>query len=149
LAMALSACASTAEEGDEARGIAVYADDVRLGEEVDRICFSSNIDGFRSATRDTVILDRGVKDEYIVEVMRGCQNLKWAQAIQIDSHLSCVSKFDNLIVYDSAFGTNSTPGSVERCAIKKIYKWNKDAEETEEEDDGMKDDEDMEMTPVK
>ncbi|NNE57711.1 MAG: hypothetical protein HKN36_06345 [Hellea sp.] len=148
LAIGITGCATSADDKDQPRGIAAYADDVRLGEQTDKICFTRNIDGFRSAMRNTVILDRGVNDEYIVEVMGGCQNLKWAQAIELDSNMSCLSKFDNLVVYDSAFGTNNTPGSVERCPIKSIHKWNRDAKE-KSEDDGMKDKEELAKSPVK
>lgn len=144
---ALNACQTTGESEDKVRGIAAYAKDARLGPAVDKICFKRNIDGFRKATRDTVILDAGVRDEYIVEVMGGCQVLRHAQAIQLDSNLSCLSKFDNLIVYDSAFGTQSSPMSVDRCAIRAIHKWDEKAlEDTTDETD---EDTDFSTRPMK
>jgi len=131
--LTLFACATLENTEDKPRGIAAFEKDVRLGPAVDKICFKRNIDGFRNATKDTVVLDAGVRDEYIVEVHGSCFNLRNAQAIQLDSNLSCLSKFDNLIVYDSAFGTRTSPNSVERCSIKSIYKWDEKAESNEEE----------------
>ena len=136
-----SGCASTASDEDEKpKGLAAYADDARLGEQVKKICFTSSIDNFRSPERETVIVERGVRDEYILEVTGSCPNLRYAQRLALDTSLSCLTKFDNLYVYDSAFGTISTPGSVDRCPIKSIHKWNEDAlkdteAETEEKDE--------------
>ena len=125
----LAACQTTNADEDTERGIAAFSDDIRLGEEVSKICFAGQIDGFRDTRRDTVILESGVRDEYIVEVMGGCQNLRHAGSIALDTNMSCLHKFDNIIVFDSAFATKTTPFSQERCAIKSIYKWDEDASE--------------------
>ena len=128
----LAACASTAT--DTPRGIAAFADDPRLGERVDKICFQRSIDGFSNASKDTVVLSAGVNKDYLVEVFGGCTNLRHAQRIAIDSNLSCVDDGDYLIVSENLFSGNQSTGlDPERCAINSIYKWDKKAKaETDE-----------------
>ena len=120
------ACASASPDGNNTSGIDALKDDVRLGAKVEKICFNRNIDGFSNATKDTVVLSSGVKDDYVVEVRGVCQNLSFAQSIGIDSSLSCVRRGDYLIVSDSAFGHGGGLGP-DRCFIDKIYKWDKTA----------------------
>lgn len=130
----LVACASTSETGDKPKGIAAFADDVRLGEEVSKICFNRNIDGFSSATRDTVVLSAGPSKDYIVEV-NACHNLRFAQLVAIDSSLSCVTRSDILLVSESAFSLDDGKGmGPDRCFIKKIHKWDKRAKKDAEID---------------
>ena len=126
----LTACA-TPGENNKARGIAAFDGDPRLGEEVKKVCFNQSIDGFTSTTRDTVVLTKGVSDEYIIEVFGACPNLRSAQRIALDSVTSCLSKSDYLIVYDSAFGTDSGLGP-DRCSIRRIHAWDSDAETTDD-----------------
>ncbi|NNC36540.1 MAG: hypothetical protein EX271_09985 [Acidimicrobiales bacterium] len=131
----LLSCTTVADTGP--KGIAAFKDDPRLGEPVSKICFKRNIDGFSNATRDTVVLSAGVNDDYIVEVFGSCTNLRRAQSIAIDSNLSCVSDGDFLIVSESVFPSNDRAFDLERCAIDKIYKWDKraTAKDAEEIDD--------------
>ena len=129
----LMACSSV--PSDQPRGAAAYADDPRLGEQVDKICFKRSIDGFNNATRDTVVLSAGVNKNYLVEVRGGCTNLRHAQRIAVDSSLSCVDDHDFLIVSENLFSGNQSSGlDPERCAINSIYKWDKraKAEETDQ-----------------
>lgn len=122
-------CATTQDpETQSQKGIAAFAQDVRLGEQVSRICFASQIDGFRAASKDTVIVESGLRKEFILETMGSCQNLRHAQAIGLEKGISCLTEFDNILVFDSAFGTQSTPFSNERCAIKSIHRWNEDVD---------------------
>jgi len=126
-------CTTTSTDfGEETvRGVAALANDPRLGEEVSRICFASQIDGFRAASRDTVIVESGFKDEFVLGMMGSCQNLQQAQAIALDTGLSCLTEFDNIIVFDSAFGKQTSPFSQEKCAIKSIHRWNEGIDDTE------------------
>ena len=126
----LLSCTTIADEGP--KGIAAFADDPRLGEQVNKICFKRNIDGFSAATRDTVVLSAGVNDDYIVEVFGSCTNLRHAQSIAIDSNLSCVDDNDYLIVSESVFPRNDRAFDLERCSIRKIHKWDKRATAEEE-----------------
>lgn len=131
----MMACASTSEADDKAKGIAAYKDDARLGEEVKKICFNRNIDGFSNATRNTVVLSAGPSKDYIVEV-GVCPNLSHAQSIAIDSTLSCVDRSDSILVSDSAFSLDDGTGlGPDRCYIKKMHKWDKRAKAEEKEEE--------------
>ena len=125
-----SACATTAP--DEPKGVAKFAEDPRLGEKVDRICFNRSIDSFHSNDRDTVVVREGVNDHYLIEVRGICPNLRRAQTIGIDAFSSCVSRNDALIVSSSPFSLNDeTSIGPDRCLIRSIYKWDEDAENEE------------------
>ena len=124
---ALVACSTTPAE-PRLRGIEKYAADPRLGEVADDICFASTIDGFSMNERDTVLLHEG-RDRYMVEVSAGCQDLDFAEAIALDSTLSCLSRGDSIIV-SHASGGGFGP---ERCMIREIRKWNPKAEKPEAE----------------
>jgi len=124
----LIGCATASSSNQEPKGAAAFVDDPRLGEQVNKICFTQSINGFSGATKDTVILSKSVNDDYLVEVTGGCYNLRSAGSIGLDTNLSCLSKFDNLVVSESAFSLKDSTGiGPQRCAIKAIYKWNKDA----------------------
>lgn len=121
----------TADGEKPLTGIATMKDDIRLGEQVERICFASQIDGFRAATKNTVIVESGLRKEFILEMNRGCNNLRNAQGIGLDTGFSCLSDMDRVLVYDSAFATQTTPFSTERCSIKSIHRWNEKADEVD------------------
>ncbi len=125
-AAALTACATPAGE-TRVRGIEKYADDPRLGEETNRICFASNIDGFSMNERETVLLHEG-RDRYLVEVTAGCMDLDHATAIGIDSSSNCVTNGDSIIVSQALGGTFAP----QRCMIRKIHLWDPKAEKAEE-----------------
>ena len=118
-----SGCATTPTD-DKPRGVAALQGDKRLGEQVDKICFNRSIDGFSATTKDTVVLKRGVSDEYLVEVFGICRDLDRAQSIGIASRQSCLSANDSLIVSTSAFSLNDGTGiGPDRCRINRIFKW--------------------------
>jgi hypothetical protein len=106
--------------------------DVRIGEKVDRVCFSRSIDGFSHTEKRSVVLRKGVSKEYYVET-GSCFNLRRALSIGIDSRGGgCLSRGDYLIVSESAFGLKDNTGiGPDRCYIKAIYEWNEDAEAEE------------------
>lgn len=103
--------------------------DPRLGEEVDRICFSRDIDGFRTLDDedDAVLLERGVNDWYRASLSGPCNYnlLRFAQSVAIDEQPrgGCVMRGDALIFSDSAFGDFSIPRAT-RCVIVEIHRWN-------------------------
>ena len=109
-------------------GMAAYADDPRLGEPVDRICFAFSIDGFSNNERNTVVLREG-RDEYMVEVFGACPDLEYAQSIGIDAVTGCVTRSDAIIVGHVPGGTGMGP---QRCLIKDIRKWDPKAEKPAE-----------------
>lgn len=125
--LALAACQSLPGNAPT-RGIAAYADDPRLGEPVDRICFASSIDGFSENRRNTVVLREG-REEFLVEVFGICPDLEYAQTIGIDSSTSCLTRSDAIIVGHSPGGSGMSP---QRCMIREIRKWDPKAEKPAE-----------------
>ena len=128
----LAACSSSPSADEE---MADWREDARLGEQVDRICFSDNIDNFRMTTRNTVIVEKGVNDEYLIETFNNCNDLDFAQSLSFDTFpgASCVTKGDSIYAYDSAFGPQDGDIPPIRCPISAIYEWNEDAAEEEDE----------------
>ena len=125
--LALAACQSIPGNPSPS-GMAAYADDPRLGEPVDRICFASSIDGFSNNERNTVVLREG-RDEYMVEVFGACPDLEYAYSIGIDAVTGCVTRSDAIIVGHVPGGTGIGP---QRCLIKDIRKWDPKAEKPAE-----------------
>ena len=129
---ALAACTSQPDAGtDEPEA---WRTDARLGKKVDRVCFASNIDSFRMATRNSVIVEEGVNDEYLIETVGSCYDLGGANSLSFDTFpgASCVRKGDSIYAYDSAFGPDRTDIPPARCPIRGIYEWNEDAAEDAE-----------------
>ena len=134
--MALGACtASNAGSDTKERE---WLQDARLGEKVDRVCFKSSIDSFRSPTDKTVIVEEGVNDEYLIETTGNCPDLDWAQSISFDTPraASCVTRGDSIYAYDSVFGPDNTGIAPIRCPISAIYVWNEESADKEADMDG-------------
>lgn len=129
-AAVISACATGASDQSAPEA---YADDPRLGERVDRICFGRSINGFGETTSRTIVLNAGVNEHYLVETFGPCQDLDWAQSVSFDQFSSCLSEADSIIPYDSAFGPRANDFPAQRCSIKAIYEWDPDAETAAEE----------------
>lgn len=129
-----AACSTTTDETDPD----AWRTDARLGEQVNRICFSSSIDNFRETTRNTVIVEKGVNDEYLIETMGSCYELQGAMSLSLDTFggSSCISKGDSIYAYDSVFGPDQTDLAPVRCPISAIYEWHEDALDEEEDMDG-------------
>lgn len=132
--IALSACA-TDGQSTRSDAIAETLADVRVGEEVDRICFTRGIDSFSEEKRNSVVLRRGVNDEYLV-VTRSCPYLDMAQSLRLDDTMGCLRRGDSIRVYQSAFGPSDADRfAFDRCLIDEIYKWNDNAVEDDTVDD--------------
>lgn len=137
LLLAVSACATDTSpealaEREQARAEEVFANDVRRGEQVDRVCFTRSIDSFGETTRRAVVIREG-SDRYLVETFGGCFDLDWAQSLAVDSFSSCLSKGDRIIASDSAFGFDKQ--DLQRsCRVKAIYEWDPDAEAADDEE---------------
>ncbi|WP_018146972.1 DUF6491 family protein [Henriciella marina] len=109
-----------------------YLSDVRLGEQVDRICFRDQIDDFREGTSMTVIAERGAKD-YLIETTQECDELDGAHTVVLDGTFAggrCVTTRDRISAPQSYFGSDAGSAS-RRCRINAIYEWNEDALSTE------------------
>ncbi|MBL4664612.1 MAG: hypothetical protein JKY23_01415, partial [Nitrospinaceae bacterium] len=115
--------------------------DYRIGEEVDRICFGRNINGWKTVDRldDVILLKQSVNHWYYVELLGGCRYsaLRSALSIGIDSRFSggCIRSGDTIIIEDSAFPL--------RCTVQHIYEWDEDATapEDKEEEEGLEENE--------
>ncbi|MEM8935905.1 MAG: DUF6491 family protein [Pseudomonadota bacterium] len=127
LLSAVSLSVAFAEDDDDAV-------DPRLGEKVDRICFASNVDNWRSTGENNeVLLEEGINDWYFVELSGLCRkfDIRSAEFLVIDTFgsSSCVTRGDSLIFKD--FGGHRG----NRCVITSIYEWDEDAEEVADEDE--------------
>ena len=121
---------------EEARAAEVFANDPRRGEEVRRLCFTSQIDGFGETTKRAVVVREG-RDRYLIETFPGCFDLDWAQSLVIDSFSGCLSKGDRIFAFDDVFATRRSSGQRLSCRVKTIYEWDRDAkaEDPEETED--------------
>ena len=137
---AVSACASAPtpeqlEAREASRAAQVFADDPRRGDEIDKLCFASQIDSFGLTTKRAVVVREG-GDRYLVETFPGCFDLDWAQALAVDSFGSCLTKGDRILAFDSVFAGAGHHSSRQSCRVKAIYNWDKDAtaETTDQEE---------------
>ncbi|MEM1087522.1 MAG: DUF6491 family protein [Pseudomonadota bacterium] len=131
----LGACAANLTPEQEAERLEridelTFANDVRRGEEVDKICFTSQIDGFTNTTDRAVVVREG-RDEFLITTRSRCDNLDFANALGVKSSLSCLRRGDRIVGNQSAFGGNfGGPPSVS-CLVDQIYEWDRNAESAE------------------
>lgn len=129
LAAAAAAIAAFGFLGAARSGEPAAEADPRLGEEVDRICFSRDISNFQTIDDedDAVLLERGVNDWYRTSLAGACNHnqLRFAQSVAIDQRPrgGCIRRGDALVFSDSAFGDFSFPNAT-RCIIVEIRRWN-------------------------
>jgi hypothetical protein len=94
----------------------------RQGAEVDRICFSQQINGWSPLGRDAVLIRKSVNDWYKLSLSGTCQP-EWAfNTIAIRSRptgSSCLTRGDRLTTDD-----RTVPGV---CFIDAIHEWDEDA----------------------
>ena len=98
--------------------------DPRQGKEVSQICFNSQIRNWRENDRKSVIVEKGVNDEYKLELIGTCEPDDAFLNIGLISRVgggTCLSSGDQLVT-DTRFD-----GS---CTIRRIYEWHKDANTT-------------------
>lgn len=126
----LTACATAGET--KPRGIAAFDGDPRLGERVDKVCFTRGIDSFSDNTQDTVVLRRGPRDEYLVTTSGFCAHLDYAQSVGLRSRTSCLRDTDQIYVSSGmAFGSQNAHLKNQSCFVDEIYKWDSKAAKTE------------------
>jgi hypothetical protein len=115
-AFLIGACSTPA-----ATDIADAKPDPRQGKEVRQICFNQQIRNWRENDRKSVIVEKGVRDEYKLDLIGACEPQDAFTSIGLVSRVgggSCLSSGDKLVT-DSRFD-----GS---CSIRRIYEWHKDA----------------------
>jgi hypothetical protein len=115
LGLLLAACSSTASDKT-----ADTKPDPRQGKEVRQVCFNSQIRNWRENDRKSIIIEKGVRDEYKLDLIGTCQPDQAFVNIGLVSRGggSCLSWGDQLVT-DAQFD-----GS---CSIRAIYEWHKDA----------------------
>jgi hypothetical protein len=116
-AFGLAACQTAAErETADAETAALIA--ARQGAEVDRICFTGNINGWNELSRNAILLEEGVNDWYKVDLVGTCEP-EWAfNTIAIASRpagSSCLTRGDRITTDD-----RNVSGV---CYIDRIYEW--------------------------
>lgn len=131
--LALVGCTTAATSESKPKGAAKYEGDARLGEKVDKLCFTSNIDSFGDNTRDTFTVREG-RDYYLIEVFGSCLSLEHAMTIRLPSSSICLRPGDHVIVSDSLTGRGDPSFSTQRCLVNAIYKWDPKAKSDEDAD---------------
>jgi len=114
-ALFIAACSTPAQE--------IAKIDPRQGEEVRNVCFNSQIRNWRALDNRSVIIEKGFKDEYRLELTGTCQPEDAFTSIGLVSRVgggSCLESGDRLVT-DARYNDGT-------CSIRRIYKWNKDAD---------------------
>lgn len=136
----LSGCA-TADGISKSDEIAELLSDVRVGESVDRVCFTRGISSFSDATDHSIVVRRGVNQEFLL-LLRSCPFLYQAQSVGLDPRSSCLRENDRIFISQSVF-EQRTPGlgGSNPCYIDAIYDWDESAEgdTSAQRDDVVKD----------
>ena len=94
--------------------------DVRIGEEVNQICFARSINGWETVDKrnDLIVLNQNVNDKYVLSLAGICDP-QWAMSrigTVSRGNSSCLSRGDK-IVTDNNMNRNAS------CTIMKINKW--------------------------
>ena len=106
--------------------------DPRIGEDVNKICFSTDINRWRSVKGEdgVILLDRSSNEWYRAEISEGCSErlISRAQLVQFDSNpgTSCLHLNDKIIVH--SYGALSYS-----CRIKRISRWDHTAPAPDDE----------------
>lgn len=121
-AAAVAACGTTQSYQEREAALAAEAA-ARQGEEVNQICFSQSINGWREFGDDAILLRKGVNDWYKLDLSGTCEP-DWAMnaiALHGFGASSCLSRGDRVTTPDA-------PGSFSgSCFITRIYEWDEDA----------------------
>ena len=126
-AIGLVGCASTDEETVEIP----LENDPRIGASVDRICFTTNSDGWAPVDNDrnAIILTRGIRDSYKLKLVGVCDP-DWAMfsvAFVKRVGSNCITRGDR--VYTDS---NTSMGY---CTIMSINEWHPEAITTDASED--------------
>ncbi len=123
---ALLACANTETETKaKPKGIAEFANDPRLGEKIDKICFLRAMRGFKTINDRTILLRKNRKERYAIETYGTCMDLDFAWELGFLESSTCLRTYDRFVI------TRGTSAPIERtCTVKSIHKWNEAAKDT-------------------
>lgn len=115
-------CQSAAASHDKADA----KPDPRQGKQVSQVCFSQQIRNWRANDRDSVIIEKGFKQEYKLDLIGTCQPEDAFSSIGLISRVgggSCLTVGDKLV-------TDARYTAAGPCSIQRIYEWHKDAGKT-------------------
>jgi len=122
----VAACTTTAaDDSPSARddALAAFQADDRLGEEVTRVCFVGQIDGFTQTTDYSVVVEEGANDHFLLLTRNRCSDLDFAQSIKLDTFSSCLTRGDRIFPFDSAFGRNISGRPTLGCQVDRMFEW--------------------------
>lgn len=118
--MLLSACQLQGDNGtysqQQERELATALDKMKLsvGEPVTNV-FNFTIKGFQTINETSLVLDNGIKDQYLLKFDAPCIGLRYTISVALISNGSVLRSFDYILV--------NVPGNPqEQCRIKDIYK---------------------------
>lgn len=132
----LAACASSEEK---APTYASPQDDPRVGEEVNRVCFTRSISGFSEWNRGEGLILRTQRQERFLATFIGpCFPADSALRIGFPNQFGgCLSRGDDLIVSSRIFPSRrDTAFDTDRCRINKIYAYDGPPDAEEQRNDG-------------
>ena len=121
-ALLATACQSAETAHDKT---AAKKPDLRQGQEVSQVCFNQQIRNWRENDNRSVIIEKGFKQEYKLDLVGACEPNDAFTSIGLISRFgggSCLSNGDRLVT-DARFGGGP-------CTIQRIYEWHKDANKT-------------------
>jgi hypothetical protein len=117
-----AACLLAACQSTEPAPTAETKPDPRQGAEVRDICFASQIRNWRELDRDSIIVERGVRDEFRLVLDGACDPSGAFLNIGLVSRFgggSCIGRGDRLVT-DERYAAGP-------CIIRRIYEWREDA----------------------
>ena len=110
LGLVMVACQSS----DETRSSAIERG--QAGEQVDRICFTRQIDSWQRLDDRSIVVRRGMNEYYRLELMGACDPRDAFVAIQLESRSGiCLSQGDRVRFDRDRAGLS--------CSIRRIHEW--------------------------
>lgn len=117
----LGACQAGQTPPDKT-ALASATPDLRQGKQLSEVCFKRDIRDWRPLDNHSVIVQRGIKDEYKLDLLGPCDPTNAFFKIGIKSFAgfdSCLSTGDKIL-------TDEHP-NMGSCVVTRIYEWHKDA----------------------
>lgn len=129
--MLFSACAVQEKKQSE------FADDARLGEAVDSVCFTGGLSGFYSVGDQALVLRDGPGRSYLVET-GFCPNLRLVEGLRLDDPSNCLRRGDRLSVFDTPLPEKGFQSDrPDHCTVTMIFEWHPDREEEPAQDQSV------------
>lgn len=99
------------------------ANDPRLGEPVDTVCFAGGISGFREIGDMALVIRDAPQSSYLVRTGH-CPNMKAIEGLKLEGGDQCLSRGEGLLVFDTQFPRQaSLADQPDRCLVLSIHEW--------------------------